>query len=135
MQTAQIMAEKRNLPVIALSQFREANNGDLAGMKNSFALERYPGLFWNRLDWERCYPNGESPKQFYERIKGAWTAFSAGILSEKNDVVLLTHGGVIQVIRSILENRQYDNRAELKKVNNAEVITLSYRSGVWAEGF
>lgn len=133
MQTAQKLADKLSVPVIPLSQFRETNNGDLAGMKNTVALEQYPGLFWNRLDWEQCYPNGESPKQFYERIQRAWAEFSEEILNWDTDVVLVTHGGVIHVIRAILENRPYSNRENHRKVDYTEVITLLYQNGVWKE--
>jgi len=133
MQTAQILADKRNLSVIPLPQFREVNNGDLSGMKNSLAQKRYPGLFWNRLDWEECYPNGESPKQFYERIQTAWAAFSEEIISQNKDVVLVTHGGVIHVIRTILDNRQYSNRETHKTVYHTQMIVLSYQNNVWQE--
>lgn len=133
MQTAQKIADKLHLPVTALPEFREVNNGDLAGMKNDLASERYPGLFWNQLDWEQCYPNGESPKQFYERIHAAWMEFSKEIISSNEDVVLVTHGGVIHVIRSILENRPYSNMGMHRKVRHAELITLSYQNGVWEE--
>ena len=61
MQTSQILAEKLCLPVVPLAQFREVNNGDLAGMQNDTALIQYPGLFWNQLRWDQPYPNGESP--------------------------------------------------------------------------
>ena len=98
MQTAQILAERIHLPVEQLPQFRETNNGDLAGMKHTTALERYPGLFWNQLEWEQCYPGGESPKQFYERIRTAWENFSQMILSKNENVLLVTHGGVIAAI-------------------------------------
>ena len=133
MQTAQILAEKLHLPVISLPQFREVNNGELAGMKNMLALERYPGLFWNQLGWEQCYPGGESPKQFYERIHAAWESFSAQILSKNENVVLVTHGGVIHVLRSILENRPYSNQEKQRNVRYTEVIALSYQNGVWEE--
>lgn len=133
MQTAQILAGKTHLPVVLLPQFREVNNGELAGMKNDIALEQYPGLFWNQLGWEQCYPGGESPKQFYERIRTAWMAFTEEILSCNKNVVLVAHGGVIHVIRAILENRPYDNQQKHRKVSHAEVITLRYQNGVWKE--
>ena len=133
MQTAEILAEKLQLPVVPLKQFREVNNGDLAGMKNEEALVRYPGLFWNQLEWEQCYPNGESPKQFYERIYAMWMTFSQKLLVKKENAVLITHGGVIHVIRSILENRLYSNQTKQRKVQYAEVIALTYENGVWKE--
>lgn len=133
MQTAQILGDKLFLSPIPLPQFREVNNGDLAGMKNDLALAQYPGLFWNQLEWEENYPNGESPRQFYERIHTAWSAFTEEILSHNKDVALVTHGGVIHVICDILENKQYSNRNKHRKVDHAEVITLLYQNGVWKE--
>lgn len=132
-QTAQIMAEKTCLPVALCPQFREVNNGDLAGMKNEIASERYPGVFWNRLGWEENYPNGESPKQFYERICSAWTALSAEIITNDENVLLVTHGGVIQVILSILEGRAYTNNSNQRNIPHATMIIMSYVSGAWGE--
>ena len=133
MQTAQILADQLHLPVTALSQFREVNNRNLAGMKNSLALEQYHGLFWNQLVWEQCYPNGESPKQFYERICVAWAAFSEEFISRNEDMVLVTHGGVIYVILSILEGRPYTNRDKQRSISHTEGIALSYQNGQWKE--
>lgn len=132
-QTAKPLADKRHLSIIPLKAFREVNNGDLAGMENSLALVKYPGLFWNQLGWEQCYPNGESPKQFCERIQSAWISFSKEVLAQNENVVLVTHGGVIHVIRAMLEDRQYSNRDTHKKVRHAEVIALSCEGGIWRE--
>ena len=133
MQTAQILAERIHLPVEQLPQFRETNNGDLAGMKHTTALERYPGLFWNQLEWEQCYPGGESPKQFYERIRTAWENFSQMILSQNENVLLVTHGGVIHVILSLLENRPYRNTEKQRRIDHADMLCISYRNGLWKE--
>lgn len=132
-QTADAIADALNLPIIQLPQFREVNNGCLAGMENTIALERYPGLFWNQLGWEQCYPDGESPKQFYERIQAAWETFSEEIAFQNENVVLVTHGGVIHVIRTLLENRPYTNQEKHKKVDYAEIIVLSNEDGKWKE--
>lgn len=132
-QTALIIAQKAGLPVIELPQFREVNNGDLAGMKNTTALEKYPGLFWNQLDWEQSYPNAESPKAFYQRICAAWEAFSQAITAKNENVMLVTHGGVIQVILSIVEGSVYSNKERQRNIPYASVIALSYENGVWKE--
>ena len=126
MQTAKIIANKIKLPILPLPQFRETNNGDLAGIKNDIALVRYPGLFWNRLGWEQCYPNGESPRQFYERIVTAWSEFSQEIVSRNKDVVLVTHSGVIHVILSIIEGRTYNNTEKQRHIGYTEIIKLTY---------
>lgn len=133
MQTAQIIGKAMDLSVIPLACFREVNNGELAGMKNTLALTKYPGLFWNTLGWEQSYPGGESPKAFYERIKASWHKFSGDILSREEDVILVTHGGVIQVILSLTAGEQYTNVCQRKKIPYASCIPLVYRNGNWKE--
>ncbi len=60
-ETAEIIAKRLHLNITFLKEFRETNNGDLAGMLKEKAKEEYPGLYWSALDWEQQYPNGESP--------------------------------------------------------------------------
>lgn len=133
MQTAQIIGNIIGLQVKALPELRETNNGDLAGMKHSVALERYPNLFWNQLDWEQCYPHGESPRQFYDRVRIAWESFCQMILAKNENVMLVTHGGVIQVILSLVEGRTYSNKEKQRNIPHASVIALSYENGAWKE--
>ena len=133
MQTAQIVADSLRLPIAPKPEFREVNNGDLAGMKNELAAEQYPGLYWNTLAWERQYPGGESPKEFYERIRCAWDVLQKDILERNENVMLVTHGGVMHVILSIVKGEIYSNQASPRKIRNAELIALKYQSGKWTE--
>lgn len=133
MQTAQIVADSLRLPIAPKPEFREANNGNLAGMKNELAAEQYPGLYWNTLAWEQQYPGGESPKEFYERIRCAWDVLQKDILERNENVMLVTHGGVMHVILSIVKGEIYSNQASPRKIRNAELIALKYQSGKWTE--
>lgn len=133
MQTAQIVADSLRLPIAPKPEFREANNGNLAGMKNELAAEQYPGLYWNTLAWEQQYPGGESPKEFYERIRCAWDVLQKDILKRNENVMLVTHGGVMHVILSIVKGEIYSNQASPRKIRNAELIALKYQSGKWTE--
>jgi len=133
MQTAKPVAEKLGLPITKRPEFRETNNGELAGMKNELALERYPGLFWNTLDWEECYPGGESPREFYERIWNAWDQFQREVRQRQENAILVTHSGCIHVIRCILTGRPYSNRAKHEKAAYAKIITLEYKDEIWKE--
>lgn len=133
MQTAQIIADSLRLPIVPKPEFREVNNGNLAGIKNELAAEQYPGLYWNTLAWEQQYPGGESPKEFYERIRCAWDVLQKDILERNENVMLVTHGGVMHVILSIVKGEIYSNQASPRKIRNAELIALKYQSGKWTE--
>lgn len=132
-QTAQIVGDRLGLSVTYLPGFREVNNGLLAGMKNDLAQDRFPGLYWNQLAWEQSYPEGESPKAFYERIADAWERFSCELVSGKENVLLVTHGGVIQVILSLINNVPYTNKAPVRKIPYAGTVVLTFEDGKWME--
>ena len=132
-QTAQIVGDRLGLAVTLLPDFREVNNGLLAGMKNDLAEDRFPGLYWNQLAWEQTYPEGESPKAFYERIADAWVRFSRELVSGKENVLLVTHGGVIQVILSLINNVPYTNKAPVRKIPYAGSVALIFEDGKWME--
>ena len=123
-QTADILSAALQIPVIEKPEFREANNGILAGMDNRLAEKCFPGLYWNTLDWEQPYPGGESPHQFCERIEDAWRAFKEDIQSMDHDVILVTHGGVINVIRCIEAGIAYSNKTNPFPAGNAELVRI-----------
>ena len=133
-QTAQPVADKLHLQIIPMTEFREVNNGDWAGMKNGLANKMYPGLYWNTLGWEQWYPGGESHREFYERFNMAWGAFQKMVLEQNENVLLVTHGGVINVILSIVNGEQYSNKTSMRRIGNAELIALEYQGGSWKEG-
>lgn len=133
-QTARPLAERLELPVTYLPAFREANNGKLAGMDNELAKARYPGVFWSSLGWEEPYPDGESPKEFYERIRGAWEELTRTLDGNGENAVLVTHGGVIQVILSLVNGLPFSNKEKQRSVPHAELITLTRKSGEWHVG-
>ena len=124
MQTAQTVAERLSLPVIKKSGFREVNNGALSGMANDEADKLYPDLYWKRLEWDEKYPNGESPKDFCARVTNAWKGFLSEIIAENENVLLVTHGGVIQVILSILKGERYSNRKSFGSVSCCDIMKI-----------
>lgn len=119
--TANIMAEKLNLPVYSMPEFREVNNGDLAGLKNILAEEQYPNLYWRNLEWEEHYPNGESPKEFYDRVSNAWEKLKKSSVSYDKNILLVTHGGVINIIGCIVEGKTYSNKETYQGIPSAKI--------------
>lgn len=108
-QTAEIISERLDIPVEYSPLFREVNNGDLAGMKNDIAEKLYPNLFWRNLQWDERYPNGESPEEFYMRIIDAWHELVQNVSDCAGNVLLITHGGVINIIRCIVDGSEHSN--------------------------
>ncbi len=123
-QTADILSAALSIPVTETPEFRETNNGVLAGMDNQMANERFPGLYWSALGWDETYPNGESPRQFYDRISNAWSLFKKEIQKGNDDIALVTHGGVINVIQCIEKGIPYSNKANPFPVGHADMISL-----------
>lgn len=123
-QTAEIISNQLGVPVIPRSEFRETNNGVLAGMKNELANVLYPGLYWSTLDWEESYPGGESPKSFFERIYKAWKNLKAEMDGQQNNFVLVTHTGVINAILCIENNVTFTNKTLHFPSKNAEMIAI-----------
>lgn len=124
-ETAVILSGYLKLPIELMPGFRETNNGDLAGMENELAKQKYPGLFWSALEYDECYPNGESPAMFYERIKGAWVQFKEKAMKNSDkDFLLVTHGGVIEVILCIENGLTFTNKRRNFAIPNAKLITV-----------
>lgn len=120
-QTAQIIADRLSVPVEFVCGFREVNNGELAGMDNALAEEKYPNLYWRKLNWDEHYPNGESPKEFCERVSGVWAEFVKEVSLYDKNVLLITHGGVINVIKCIVNDLEYSNKTKNQGIPSAEI--------------
>lgn len=120
-QTALIISEKLSIPLKYDMDFREVNNGDLAGLDNRIADEKYPSLYWRKLDWEEHYPNGESPKEFYDRISNAWSGLLNSLVGYDKNVLLVTHGGAINIIKCIINGVEYSNKHKHQSIPSAEI--------------
>jgi probable phosphoglycerate mutase len=123
-----------NIPVKFCSEWRENNNGILGGMLNTEALEKYPGVFFNTLKMDEQYPDGESPIEFYNRIKDAYKKLCDEIINGEigPNVMLITHGGVINIIYYIINGLQWTNKCKtLCKLSNTGIHTIEYISDSW----
>lgn len=125
MTTASYISAELGLAIQKEPRLRETNNGDLAGMLNSTALEKYPGLFFSSLKMDEAYPNGESPNDFFARIKMWFVEFASKYRSANGNVLVVTHGGVINVIYHMINGIKWDNKARFFKVANCSVHILN----------
>jgi len=113
MTTAKLVSERLDLPIRKECRIREINNGDLAGMRNDEALEKYPGLFFRSLKMDEAYPNGESPNDFCLRIKTWFTEFLSEFCNAKGNALVVTHGGVINVIYHLTKGIAWNNNGSV----------------------
>ena len=125
MTTARAVSMELGLPILQNIQIREMNNGDLAGMLNEEALVRYPELFFSSLDMNEPYTNGESPNEFFYRIKIWFETFLGNYQDQNANVVVVTHGGVINVIYHIVKKVEWSNKKRSFKVSNCSVHVLN----------
>lgn len=125
MTTASYISEELGLPILKDFQLRETNNGDLAGMMNCEALIKYPGVFFNSLKMNESYPNGESPNDFYMRIRTWFKNFVNKYRKHDSNILVVTHSGVINIIYHIIRNIEWSNKSCLIKIANSSVHVLN----------
>lgn len=123
-ETADILAKELGVAVVSEERLREADNGDLAGMPNEEALVKYPGLFWSTLKPDECYPNGESPNMFFARIKLWLEVFLKEGKDTDGNVLVVTHGGVINVVYHLVRDMEWSNAEKPVSVGNCSVHVL-----------
>ena len=121
-ETAEIVAKELALEITYLPQFRETNNGLLAGMLKTEAAEKYPGMYWNALAWTESWPEGESPEQFFQRIQTAWQEFKRRV--GEDNVLLVSHGGVMNIILCLENGIPYTNKETRFPVKDAEIVQV-----------
>lgn len=110
--TALPCAQALGIPVMKAKEWRETNNGKLAGMLNKEAQRRYPGIYWSALEPEQRYPGGESPIEFYKRISHEFSILHKKVVDNEfsSNVMVFTHSGVISIIYSIVYGIKWTNK-------------------------
>ncbi len=125
LETAEYIAAALDLPIHTDTRLRETNNGDLAGMLNSEALTKYPGLFFNTLHMDEAYPNGESPRAFLFRIKSWFEDFLKKPPICENDILVVTHGGVINIIYYLVKELEWTNKKPQFPIDKCSIHVLN----------
>ena len=129
--TATILAEALQLPLEKESALRETNNGDLAGMLNSEADQKFPHLYFRSLAMDEHYPNGESPREFYQRIKTWFQRFLQENNNSDETQIVVTHGGVINIIYHLVNQIEWTNKSNLFHVKHCSISLLNTKTLVF----
>lgn len=123
--TATILVEALQLPLEKESSLRETNNGDLAGMLNSEVDQKFPRLYFRSLAMDEHYPNGESPREFYQRIKTWFQRFLQENNNSDETQIVVTHGGVINIIYHLVNQIEWTNKSNLFHVKHCSISLLN----------
>lgn len=126
--TATILAEALQLQLEKESSLRETNNGDLAGMLNSEADQKFPHLYFRSLAMDEHYPNGESPIEFYQRIKTWFQRFLQENNNSDGTQIVVTHGGVINIIYHLVNQIEWTNKSNLFHVKHCSISLLNTKT-------
>ena len=92
-------------------------------MGNKIAEERFPDLYWNTLKWDEKYPEGESPKEFYDRIKQYWNRIIKENDNERS-IMIVAHSGVFEVIQNLVYGTEYSNKKQRYKIKTGEFVVI-----------
>lgn len=102
-------------------RIRELNFGIFAGKDYKTIEKEFPKKFkmWNEDIFNYSIPNGESILENYKRVKD----FLEDIIKKDEDVLLVTHAGVIRLVFSwVFENPEYFFKF---KVTNGSINIVS----------
>jgi len=116
-ETANIINETLKKEIIYTTILREQDKGLLTGLEKTVAYTKYPE-YKDLIDVTQKYPNGESLKDLYERVKKLLTTII------DNNQLLVTHRGVINMIYYILTNTPLDMKKEKFNVTHGSIHEL-----------
>lgn len=120
-QTAQIVSKHLNIPYTPSEYLREQNKGLLNGVEKTIAYTKYPGYKDGEVTTETVFPEGESLRDLYERVK----KYLAKILQMDDGTLLITHRGYINMIYFLLRNQELDMNKKQFNVTTGSIHELN----------
>ncbi|MSU01002.1 histidine phosphatase family protein [Tissierella pigra] len=120
-ETAFYIAKKFEMKVELNQEWREHNNGIMAGMSNEEAETSFPGLYFNTLGMDERYLEGESPREFLNRIEKTFYNLVDEVSAQNEDILVVTHGGVINIIYHLVKEIEWTNKNKVFKAQNTSI--------------
>lgn len=110
-ETSKIINDKLNMQIIYDKNFREINNGIFKNMSMKEFLSKYSDYRLDNLNLNQHYTKGESPEEYYLRLRNAFIDLLENNKNKK--IIMVTHAGVITVILCILNGYTYSNKLKI----------------------
>ncbi len=124
-QTAEPIAAGAGVKLTLEPALRERSFGDVEGRLEAEVNQQLEGRFLERwADPDFTFDGGETRRQLYQRVG----AFLHDLLTSppQGEIVLVAHGGTLQVARGFLEQIPVERLSEWHS-GNGEVTTLTVR--------
>lgn len=122
--TIQPTANILNVSLIKDSAWRGLNNGKISGMLSSEAKQTYPNTYLYDMEMDQHYPDGESPREFYNRVKSSFSKLLKQVVNTKENIIVLTHGSNINILYSLLKGEVWDNKKKTRSILATSIIEI-----------
>ncbi len=101
--TASIIAGDRQIPIIKEDALKEIHCGDFEGLPFDEIWQRYPQMKQAMVEdpLHFKYPNGESLKEFYDRVQEGFKKIARDY--EGKNILIVAHGGTVKGITTYIE--------------------------------
>ena len=119
-ESAEIVSDTLGIPYTLNSNLREQSKGILNGKPKEETYQLYPQYKEENVTVDTVYPEGESLRILYERIK----IYLEKIMEMEDDTLLITHRGVINMIYFLLNNKELDMNKKQFNVTTASLHEL-----------
>ena len=127
-ETAEIIAERLGIPVIAVEELREIDVGEWQGLTWPEIEERYPEGVRAWHESGHGWQAGETYDELGERILAVLRRIAAEHAGER--VLVVGHGGTVRAVRAHLEGRSVaESRRDSPAIANCEVFRIGSENG------
>lgn len=116
LQTAQILSQATNVECIPLEGLEEVRFGLWEGLTWKEVQETYPKEFEEWVQ-NRRYTNSHQGETHQEMVDRVIAALRNIVSENKEDVAIVTHGGVIMSLQCYLTNTSFEEMVKFKAEN------------------
>lgn len=115
-ETTKILFDLNNSSIFD-KRLREVNNGDLANLAIEAFLHQYPSIYFDSINYDEKYPNGESPKDYYERVSHCFLEINETY--KGRHLIIVAHVSTYGILKSMINGVVWSNKQKYK-LNYAE---------------
>jgi probable phosphoglycerate mutase len=128
--TAERIGQETGHAVVADARLRERSFGDAEGLTYAELDVRWPGVFSRvaEIDPDAAIPNGESRRQFHQRVQHAFEALAREHRGQR--IAVVAHGGVLAALYRIIHDIPV-SRPHPIPIANASYNAMSFAAEAW----